>query len=326
LKSQQQVQAQLEEQRKKEEVISQGNQDEIHSSSTMEHELSKCKEELSKKFNYIIDLESRVETYEQVVVDNKNEIETLETRLREKNNMLIELENNYVNIEGVRQLQCDVDEKNAIINELEERLRKISNNPANCDKDDLQELNDLLDIISTKENRIGELENALRESVQICTEREVVLQQEEHKRKKIMEKVSKLEQRLLSLQAAQAMRCHSCGPIVSRMNNMEMKLTRLIAERKENFQELANMKREALEAAISEKDAHLALLEMTGIRNARQADEVDRLKMDKRRLVERLKQENELSVSLIEGSDDSISLEDIHSEDLGQSYNGKPIT
>lgn len=50
-------------------------------------------------------------------------------------------------------------------------------------------------------------------------------------------------------------------------------------------------RREALEAAISEKDAHLALLEMTGIRNARQAEEVDRLKMDKRRLVERLKQE-----------------------------------
>lgn len=204
-----------------------------------------------------------METYEQIAKDDKNEIESLEAKLREKNDVLIELENNYVNIEGVRELQNDVDEKNAIINELEERLRKISHNRANCDKDDLQELNDLLDVIGTKENRIGELENALRESVQICTEREVVLQQEEHKRKKIMEKVrinafkyifkyfyvtslliqvSKLEQRLLSLQAAQAMRCHSCRPIVSRMNNMEMKLTRLTAERKENLQELANMK------------------------------------------------------------------------------------
>lgn len=54
--------------------------------------------------------------------------------------------------------------------------------------------------------------------------------------------VSKLEQRLLSLQAAQAMRCHSCRPVVSRMNNMEMKLRRLIAERKNNLHELVNMK------------------------------------------------------------------------------------
>ncbi|KAJ8975340.1 hypothetical protein NQ317_018925 [Molorchus minor] len=39
------------------------------------------------------------------------------------------------------------------------------------------------------------------------------------------------------------------------------------------------------------KDAHLALLEISGIRSARQADEVDRLRMDKRRLVENLKKE-----------------------------------
>lgn len=46
-----------------------------------------------------------------------------------------------------------------------------------------------------------------------------------------------------------------------------------------------------MEAAISEKDSHLAILEMTGIRNARQAEEVDNLKLDKKRLVEMLKKE-----------------------------------
>lgn len=51
------------------------------------------------------------------------------------------------------------------------------------------------------------------------------------------------------------------------------------------------LRREALEAAISEKDAHLALLEMSGIRSAKQADEVDRLRVDRRRLVDRLRQE-----------------------------------
>lgn len=155
----------------------------------MERDLNKYKEELAKKSHYIIDLESKVETYEQVAKDNRSEIEILETKLREKNAMLIELENNYVNVEGVRQLQMDVDEKNDLINELEGKLEQISREAANCDKDDLQEINDLLDIINAKESRIGELEHALRESVQICTEREVVLQEEEHKRKKIMEKV-----------------------------------------------------------------------------------------------------------------------------------------
>lgn len=46
-----------------------------------------------------------------------------------------------------------------------------------------------------------------------------------------------------------------------------------------------------MEAAISEKDAHLALLEMSGIRTERQASDVDKLKKDKKRLMERLKRE-----------------------------------
>lgn len=50
-------------------------------------------------------------------------------------------------------------------------------------------------------------------------------------------------------------------------------------------------RQEALEAAISEKDAHLALLEMSGIRTERQACEVDQLRKDKRRLMERLRRE-----------------------------------
>lgn len=50
-------------------------------------------------------------------------------------------------------------------------------------------------------------------------------------------------------------------------------------------------RQEALEAAISEKDAHLALLEVSGIKTARQAEEVEQLKVDRRRLMEKLKEE-----------------------------------
>lgn len=48
-------------------------------------------------------------------------------------------------------------------------------------------------------------------------------------------------------------------------------------------------RQEALEAAVSEKDAHLALLEVSGIRTAKQAAEADKLRADRRRLMERLK-------------------------------------
>jgi len=52
-------------------------------------------------------------------------------------------------------------------------------------------------------------------------------------------------------------------------------------------------RQEALESAISEKDAHLALLEFNGIRRytVKQTDVIDQLKVDRARLIKRLHEE-----------------------------------
>jgi ELKS/RAB6-interacting/CAST family protein 1 len=54
----------------------------------------------------------------------------------------------------------------------------------------MAELEELVGVVRQKDERIEELEEALRQSVRITAEREVVLQQEETRRKQIMEKVS----------------------------------------------------------------------------------------------------------------------------------------
>lgn len=48
---------------------------------------------------------------------------------------------------------------------------------------------------------------------------------------------------------------------------------------------------EALESAISEKDAHLALLEFNGRQSRKQTDVIEKLKADKARLIGRLHEE-----------------------------------
>lgn len=53
----------------------------------------------------------------------------------------------------------------------------------------MDELEELLSVVRLKEERIEELEEALRESVRITADRERGLQQEEVRRKQIMEKV-----------------------------------------------------------------------------------------------------------------------------------------
>lgn len=50
-------------------------------------------------------------------------------------------------------------------------------------------------------------------------------------------------------------------------------------------------RREALKLALSEKDAHLALLEHSGIKTLTQADQAEKLKADKKILLDRLREE-----------------------------------
>lgn len=57
------------------------------------------------------------------------------------------------------------------------------------------------------------------------------------------------------------------------------------------FPPFFNTRQEALEAALSEKDAHLALLEVTGVKNAKQADQLEKLRADRSRLTLRLQVE-----------------------------------
>ena len=50
-------------------------------------------------------------------------------------------------------------------------------------------------------------------------------------------------------------------------------------------------RQEALASAVSEKDAHLALLEVAGIRDGRTAEQADSLASQKQKLVQRMRQE-----------------------------------
>lgn len=50
-------------------------------------------------------------------------------------------------------------------------------------------------------------------------------------------------------------------------------------------------RREALKAAVSEKDAHLALLELSGLKTTIQIEQAENLKAERKMLMEKLKEE-----------------------------------
>jgi len=119
-------------------------------------------------------------------------------------------------------------------------------------------------------------------------------------------KIMRLEQRVVTLQNANKLNsCASCGPLRSHVINMEKQLTALVQERRGQLEELFELKQEALSSSISEKDAHLAWLEVTGEGNIHTRGTIERLRKERRELLNRMKEENENRMKLLTNLEDS---------------------
>uniref|UniRef100_A0A671Y570 ELKS/RAB6-interacting/CAST family member 1a n=1 Tax=Sparus aurata TaxID=8175 RepID=A0A671Y570_SPAAU len=185
-------------------------------------------------------------------------------------------------------------------------------------EDNLSE-NSQQDTLRQKAERIEELEEALRESVQITAEREMVLAQEEAARslqEKQMEELlgamEKVKQELESMRAKLASTQQS-------LCEKEAHLSTLRAERRKHLEEVLEMKQEALLAAISEKDANIALLELSSSKKKKTQDEVALLKREKDRLVQQLKQQTQNRMKLM-----ADNYEDDHLKTAPDQTNHKP--
>ncbi|XP_034434365.1 ELKS/Rab6-interacting/CAST family member 1-like isoform X1 [Hippoglossus hippoglossus] len=155
------------------------------------------------------------------------------------------------------------------------------------------------DSLRHKEDRIEELEEALRESVQITTEREVVLAQEEearvHSEKQVEDLLVAMERVKQELDVMKA----KLSSTQLSLAEKEGHLTALRAERRKHLEEVLEMKQEALLAAISEKDANIALLELSSSKKKKTQEEVASLKREKDSLVQQLKQQTQNRMKLM---------------------------
>nr|XP_034983837.1 ELKS/Rab6-interacting/CAST family member 1 isoform X7 [Zootoca vivipara] len=107
----------------------------------------------------------------------------------------------------------------------------------------------------------------------------------------LMMAMEKVKQELESMKAKLSSTQHSLA-------EKETHLTNLRAERRKHLEEVLEMKQEALLAAISEKDANIALLELSSSKKKTQ-DEVAALKREKDRLVQQLKQQTQNRMKLM---------------------------
>ncbi|XP_068803417.1 ELKS/Rab6-interacting/CAST family member 1 isoform X7 [Struthio camelus] len=244
----------------------------------LEREVARYREESSKAQAEVDRLLEILKEMENEKNDKDKKIAELERQVKDQNKKV-------ANLKHKEQV-----EKKKSAQMLEEARRREDNL-----NDSSQQLQDNL---RKKDDRIEELEEALRESVQITAEREMVLAQEESARinaekqvEELMMAMEKVKQELESMKAKLSSTQQSLA-------EKETHLTNLRAERRKHLEEVLEMKQEALLAAISEKDANIALLELSSSKKKTQ-DEVAALKREKDRLVQQLKQQTQNRMKLM---------------------------
>ncbi|XP_055697702.1 uncharacterized protein LOC129798525 [Phlebotomus papatasi] len=87
--------------------------------------------------------------------------------------------------------------------------------------------------------------------------------------------------------------------LTKRLELLNEKFHILLQEKRSRLQELTNIRQEAIELAISEKDAKIAQLEVSGAKTQEQIESLDQLRSDRNKLNNRLKVECENSLSLL---------------------------
>ncbi|XP_021587851.2 ELKS/Rab6-interacting/CAST family member 1 isoform X7 [Ictidomys tridecemlineatus] len=266
----------------------------------LEREIARYKDESSKaqaEVDRLLEILKEVENEKNDKDKKIAELESLTSRQVKDQNKKV------ANLKHKEQV-----EKKKSAQMLEEARRREDNL-----NDSSQQLQDSL---RKKDDRIEELEEALRESVQITAEREMVLAQEESARtnaekqllSEILHETShlgfkwfKVEELLMAMekvkQELESMKAKLSSTQQS-LAEKETHLTNLRAERRKHLEEVLEMKQEALLAAISEKDANIALLELSSSKKKTQ-EEVAALKREKDRLVQQLKQQTQNRMKLM---------------------------
>ncbi|XP_063141717.1 ELKS/Rab6-interacting/CAST family member 1 isoform X6 [Rattus norvegicus] len=244
----------------------------------LEREMARYKDESSKAQTEVDRLLEILKEVENEKNDKDKKIAELERQVKDQNKKVANLKHKE---------QVEKKKSAQMLEEARRREDSLS--------DSSQQLQDSL---RKKDDRIEELEEALRESVQITAEREMVLAQEESARtnaekqvEELLMAMEKVKQELESMKAKLSSTQQSLA-------EKETHLTNLRAERRKHLEEVLEMKQEALLAAISEKDANIALLELSSSKKKTQ-EEVAALKREKDRLVQQLKQQTQNRMKLM---------------------------
>ncbi|XP_076400242.1 ERC protein 2 isoform X13 [Peromyscus maniculatus bairdii] len=286
--------------------------------------------ELTEKESSLIDLkehasslasaglkrDSKLKSLEIAIEQKKEECSKLEAQLKKQAEQLFnQMYNPAHNIEDDSRMHP----------EFADRLKQLDKEASyyrdECGKAQA-EVDRLLDILKEVENekndkdkKIAELERHMKDQNKKVANLKHNQQLEKKKNAQLLEEVRRREDSLADnsqhLQIEELMNAlektrqeldATKARLASTQQSLaekEAHLANLRLERRKQLEEILEMKQEALLAAISEKDANIALLELSASKKKKTQEEVMALKREKDRLVHQLKQQTQNRMKLM---------------------------
>ncbi|XP_048684765.1 ELKS/Rab6-interacting/CAST family member 1 isoform X12 [Caretta caretta] len=275
--------------------------------SEKEASLLDLKEHASSLASSGLKKDSRLKTLEIALEQKKEECLKMETQLKKAHEATLEakaspeLNDRFQQLEReVALYQEETSKAQAEVDRLLEILKEMENEKNDKDKK-IAELESLTSRQVKDQNK--KVAN-LKHKEQVEKKKSAQMLEEARRREdnlndssqqlqveELMMAMEKVKQELESMKAKLSSTQQSLA-------EKETHLTNLRAERRKHLEEVLEMKQEALLAAISEKDANIALLELSSSKKKTQ-DEVAALKREKDRLVQQLKQQTQNRMKLM---------------------------
>uniref|UniRef100_A0A8C7JFH0 ELKS/RAB6-interacting/CAST family member 1a n=1 Tax=Oncorhynchus kisutch TaxID=8019 RepID=A0A8C7JFH0_ONCKI len=282
----------------------------------LKEKVSLLQGDLSDRETNLLDLKEHASSLASSGLKKDSKLKTMEISLEQRKEACLKLENQLKRAQNAT-LEAKAN------TELSERITSLEREVTRHREDSGKaqaEVDRLLEILREMENekndkdrKINELERqtkdqskkvaSLKQKEHVEKSRNAQLVDEAKKREdNISESSQQIEELLGAMekvkQELESMRAKLSSTQQS-LCEKEAHLTTLRAERRKHLEEVLEMKQEALLAAISEKDANIALLELSSSKKKKTQDEVALLKREKDRLVQQLKQQTQNRMKLM---------------------------
>ncbi|XP_072510222.1 ELKS/Rab6-interacting/CAST family member 1 isoform X4 [Notamacropus eugenii] len=283
----------------------------------LKEKVSLLQGDLSEKEASLLDLKEHASSLASSGLKKDSRLKTLEIALEQKKEECLKIESQLKKAHEATLEARGSPEMNDRLQQLEKEIaqHKDESSKAQAEVDRLLEiLKEMENEKNDKDKKIAELERQVKDQNKKVANLKHKEQVEKKKSAQMLEEARRrednlndssqqlqVEELLLAMekvkQELESMKAKLSSTQQS-LAEKETHLTNLRAERRKHLEEVLEMKQEALLAAISEKDANIALLELSSSKKKTQ-DEVAALKREKDRLVQQLKQQTQNRMKLM---------------------------